>query len=211
MGSFQQPGYMPQADWNHEGVAQIYAPDFPGNEHPEGSGYSFTSDSTTGSTLVYGYGPQSIPATDFHLPGAPASAGKHLTSHRSATTTGVEEEKHSRRIKRTRTVGPFALQWMTMYHHTDMRQACEECRKRKQKCDGMHASLKQLKSTDADTWYPAGGEPCQSCDEQSTDCKYRDVPPTKYARCRPGTNDIWLTLLQERRLDGEDGQNCREL
>lgn len=131
---------MPQADWNHEGVAQIYAPEFPGNGHPEENGYSFTSDSTTGSTLVYGYGPQSIPATGFHLPGAPASAGKHLSSHRSAKTTGVEEEKHSRRIKRTRT-------------------ACEECRKRKQKCDG--------------------GEPCQSCDEQSTDCKYRDVPPTK--------------------------------
>ncbi|KAK4610082.1 hypothetical protein CLAFUW4_13726 [Fulvia fulva] len=37
--------------------------------------------------------------------------------------------------------------------------ACEECRKRKQKCDGEG--------------------PCQSCKEQKLDCKYREVSPTK--------------------------------
>ncbi|EME84306.1 uncharacterized protein MYCFIDRAFT_214689 [Pseudocercospora fijiensis CIRAD86] len=37
--------------------------------------------------------------------------------------------------------------------------ACEECRKRKQKCDGE--------------------TPCQSCKEQKLDCKYREVSPTK--------------------------------
>ncbi|CZT20239.1 uncharacterized protein RCC_06097 [Ramularia collo-cygni] len=37
--------------------------------------------------------------------------------------------------------------------------ACEECRKRKQKCDGE--------------------SPCQSCKEQKLDCRYREVSPTK--------------------------------
>jgi len=37
--------------------------------------------------------------------------------------------------------------------------ACEECRKKKQKCDGE--------------------SPCQSCKEQHTECAYREVPPTK--------------------------------
>ncbi|CAK1363060.1 unnamed protein product [Cercospora beticola] len=37
--------------------------------------------------------------------------------------------------------------------------ACEECRKRKQKCDGE--------------------SPCQSCKEQKLECKYREVQPTK--------------------------------
>ncbi|CAK4033350.1 transcriptional regulatory [Lecanosticta acicola] len=37
--------------------------------------------------------------------------------------------------------------------------ACEECRKRKQKCDGE--------------------TPCQSCKEQKLDCKYREVTPSK--------------------------------
>lgn len=37
--------------------------------------------------------------------------------------------------------------------------ACEECRKRKQKCDGE--------------------TPCQSCKEQKLECKYREVSPTK--------------------------------
>jgi len=37
--------------------------------------------------------------------------------------------------------------------------ACEECRKRKQKCDGE--------------------APCQSCKEQKLKCDYREVPPTK--------------------------------
>ncbi|SMR64303.1 unnamed protein product [Zymoseptoria tritici ST99CH_3D1] len=37
--------------------------------------------------------------------------------------------------------------------------ACEECRKRKQKCDGEHV--------------------CQSCKEQKLECKYREVVPTK--------------------------------
>ncbi|KAL9527038.1 hypothetical protein SMMN14_09484 [Sphaerulina musiva] len=37
--------------------------------------------------------------------------------------------------------------------------ACEECRKRKQKCDGKAA--------------------CQSCKEQKLPCKYREVQPTK--------------------------------
>ncbi|KJX92184.1 hypothetical protein TI39_contig5896g00003 [Zymoseptoria brevis] len=37
--------------------------------------------------------------------------------------------------------------------------ACEECRKKKQKCDGE--------------------QPCQACKEQNIDCQYREVPPTK--------------------------------
>ncbi|KAI5371180.1 Putative zn(2)-C6 fungal-type DNA-binding domain-containing protein [Septoria linicola] len=140
MGSFQQPGFTAQSDWEYD--AQNYAAGYSGNSIPQQSAFGFGNDMSASSPMVYiphGYGPQSIPAT-FHLPSAQAGMRRHVSSQRSPTSVEAEDEKQSRRIKRTRT-------------------ACEECRKRKQKCDG--------------------GEPCQSCEEQSTECKYRDVPPTK--------------------------------
>ncbi|KAF2159804.1 hypothetical protein M409DRAFT_29802 [Zasmidium cellare ATCC 36951] len=54
---------------------------------------------------------------------------------------------------------------ITPSHHVPRQKAkrtataCEECRKRKQKCDGE--------------------SPCQACKEQKLDCRYREVSPTK--------------------------------
>ncbi|CAK1354659.1 unnamed protein product [Cercospora beticola] len=144
MGSFQQPDFVAPSDWDY-GIAQNYAPEYVDDAMARQTGFAFgsASDMSTGSNMVYvshGYGPQSSTAATFHLPNGSASVRRHASSQRSTTSIEGDEDKPSRRIKRTRT-------------------ACEECRKRKQKCDG--------------------GEPCQSCEEQHTDCKYRDVPPTK--------------------------------
>ncbi|KAM3416041.1 hypothetical protein BST61_g9527 [Cercospora zeina] len=146
MASFQQPDLIAQSDWDY-GMAQTYAPGYIDDAMARQSslalGFNSTSDMSIGANVMYvgqGYGPQSSAAATFHLPSGPSSARRHASSQRSSISMERDEDKPSRRIKRTRT-------------------ACEECRKRKQKCDG--------------------GEPCQSCEEQHTDCKYRDVPPTK--------------------------------
>ncbi|KAF2206620.1 hypothetical protein CERZMDRAFT_103148 [Cercospora zeae-maydis SCOH1-5] len=146
MGSFHQPDFIAPSDWDY-GMAQTYAPgyvdDAMARQTGLAMGFGSTNDMSTASNVMYvgqGYGPQSSAAAAFHVPSGSASARRHASSQRSSTSMERDEDKPSRRIKRTRT-------------------ACEECRKRKQKCDG--------------------GEPCQSCEEQHTDCKYRDVPPTK--------------------------------
>lgn len=107
MGSFQQPGYMPLAEWDYDGIAQAYPSGYLGNSHSQASGFGYSNDLSAGSSMEYmphGYGPQSIPAATFHLPSAPASARRQASSQRSTTSVEADEEKHSRRIKRTRTV-----------------------------------------------------------------------------------------------------------
>ncbi|SMQ50547.1 unnamed protein product [Zymoseptoria tritici ST99CH_1A5] len=88
------------------------------------------------ATESFGYSERSSRPESTQLPGSlssPSTPG-HWSSH------GHELEPRRIRIKRIRT-------------------ACEECRKRKQRCDG--------------------NEPCAACEEQGTMCRYRDVPPAK--------------------------------
>lgn len=115
---------MPQAEWDYDSAAQTYAPGYLGNGHSQGSGFGFGNELSNGSTMVYmphGYGPQSMPAATFHLPSAPASARRQASSQRSATSTEADEEKHSRRIKRTRTVCALEEVLLPFYRADDCR------------------------------------------------------------------------------------------
>jgi hypothetical protein len=83
--------------------------------------------------------------------------------HRRAPAVPISPSTTTPRIKakRTPTVGLTSAQASTPNRaETDYMQACEECRKKKQKCDG--------------------DQPCQACKEQNIDCQYREVPPTKF-------------------------------
>ncbi|PPJ54458.1 hypothetical protein CBER1_06930 [Cercospora berteroae] len=108
MGSFQQPDFIAPSDWDY-GIPQNYTPGYVDDAMARQSSFGFgsTSDMSAGSNMIYvsqGYGPQSSTAATFHLPSGSASVRRHASSQRSTTSIEGDEDKPSRRIKRTRTV-----------------------------------------------------------------------------------------------------------
>ncbi|KAF2172213.1 hypothetical protein M409DRAFT_17452 [Zasmidium cellare ATCC 36951] len=82
---------------------------------------------------------QPLHPTPFQVPGMPVSANAGGPQWQP-TLTDIEADGPREKIRRTRT-------------------ACEECRKRKQRCDGRR--------------------PCRQCMEQRIECQYRDPQPPK--------------------------------
>ncbi|KXT04306.1 hypothetical protein AC578_7909 [Pseudocercospora eumusae] len=145
MGSFTYEGFM-GPDWQYEEPATPYASVLPNAAYGHAPGIATYASHEAGNGQAVMYMPQQYEPSNtspvvFQVPRAPASASRPAERTRQPQRPPSDSESDcARRIKRTRT-------------------ACEECRKRKQKCDG--------------------GEPCQPCSEQGTSCKYRDVRPTK--------------------------------
>lgn len=110
---------------------------------------SFGSTSSAASSCNVSLGPSTPPPQAFErnpmkfapVPITPSSIQPRQKAKRTATVSSSRPTVPIRTF-----TDPF-------------QQACEECRKRKQKCDGE--------------------APCQSCKEQKLDCKYREVQPTK--------------------------------
>ncbi|KAI5360318.1 Putative zn(2)-C6 fungal-type DNA-binding domain-containing protein [Septoria linicola] len=98
--------------------------------YPHDATHSFGSASSTSSSCNVSLGPSTPPPQQYHSTMTKLSAVPITPSH-------VQPRQ---KAKRTAT-------------------ACEECRKRKQKCDGE--------------------QNCQSCKDQKLECKYREVLPTK--------------------------------
>lgn len=100
------------------------------------------------------------------------------------------------KAKRTATVSslmdkapPFFFSFVFFSFANTPSQACEECRKRKQKCDGKAA--------------------CQSCKEQKLPCKYREVQPTKYV-VFPSPPPPYLVTLSQQDTNQYDQQPNRK-
>ncbi|EME48499.1 hypothetical protein DOTSEDRAFT_67512 [Dothistroma septosporum NZE10] len=156
MDSFHQQRFI---QWQYPDAEASFVPVAQGVAyfHPPGQNACPVEQLDGAAYSQYVHQQPGVPIDDavFRTPIAPASAYPVVTAghpvHRDHA--GTEDGDRRDKIRRTRT-------------------ACEECRKRKQKCDG--------------------SEPCHPCSEQSTECRYRDVPPTK----KDDTMDKMLQLAE---------------
>jgi hypothetical protein len=168
MDPYNQP-FAAEAAWYYAGTREPFVPVAPQqllSQHPQqpwssAGPRSHIQTEFDASTAAYDV---ADPTTSFAVSegsygpdrGVPLGTGSESSS--PSHYIGYNQEPRRIRIKRIRTVREVLRKSIRRWLLIEA-QACEECRKRKQRCDG--------------------SESCAACEEQGTICRYRDVPPAK--------------------------------